>query len=35
MERILNYPGSKWKAPEFIINLMPAHKSYLELFAEA
>ncbi|MGF2130893.1 DNA adenine methylase [Lactococcus lactis] len=33
MKRILNYPGSKWGSAEFIIDLMPAHKSYLELFA--
>lgn len=33
MKRILNYPGSKWGSAEFIIDLMPTHKSYLELFA--
>lgn len=33
MKRVLNYPGSKWGSAELIIDLMPEHKSYLELFA--
>ncbi|QIW51209.1 DNA adenine methylase [Lactococcus raffinolactis] len=33
MERVLNYPGSKWSSAERIINLFPKHKSYLEPFA--
>jgi DNA adenine methylase len=33
MKRVLNYPGSKWGSAELIIELMPKHKAYLELFA--
>lgn len=33
MKRVLNYPGSKWGSAKIIIDLMPEHKSYLELFA--
>ena len=29
---VLKYPGSKWKTAEWIISLMPPHKSYLEPF---
>ncbi|OQO68413.1 DNA methyltransferase [Enterococcus villorum] len=32
MKRILNYPGSKWRMADLIINNMPEHKSYLEPF---
>ncbi len=32
MKRILNYPGSKWRMSDLIIELMPAHKTYLEPF---
>lgn len=28
----LKYPGSKWRMAEWIISLMPPHKSYLEPF---
>ncbi|MGG5375994.1 hypothetical protein IGI57_002501 [Enterococcus sp. DIV0213j] len=30
MKRILNYPGSKWRMADLIVENMPAHKSYLE-----
>lgn len=30
MKRILNYPGSKWRSAQFIINQFPNHKAYLE-----
>lgn len=33
MDRVLNYPGSKWSSAERIINLFPPHKAYLEPFA--
>ena len=33
MQRLLNYPGSKWKMAETIISLFPEHKNYLEPFA--
>ncbi|GAX47295.1 DNA adenine methylase [Pseudolactococcus reticulitermitis] len=33
MNRVLNYPGSKWSSAERIINLFPTHKAYLEPFA--
>lgn len=29
---VLKYPGSKWKLAEWIVSLMPPHKSYLEPF---
>lgn len=29
---VLKYPGSKWRLAEWIISLMPEHKSYLEPF---
>lgn len=29
---VLKYPGSKWRMAEWIISLMPPHKSYLEPF---
>ena len=29
---VLKYPGSKWKMADWIISLMPPHKSYLEPF---
>lgn len=29
---VLKYSGSKWKTAEWIISLMPPHKSYLEPF---
>lgn len=29
---ILKYPGSKWSIAEWIVSLMPPHKSYLEPF---
>lgn len=32
MKRILNYPGSKWRMADLIIQNMPDHKSYLEPF---
>lgn len=32
MKRILNYPGSKWSMADKIINLMPAHETYVEPF---
>ncbi|MFP7306409.1 DNA adenine methylase [Enterococcus faecalis] len=32
MKRILNYPGSKWRMSDLIINQMPKHKAYLEPF---
>lgn len=32
MQRILNYPGSKWQLADWIVGLMPPHKSYLEPF---
>ncbi|MDT2460384.1 DNA adenine methylase [Enterococcus avium] len=32
MKRILNYPGSKWRMADLIIENMPPHKSYLEPF---
>lgn len=32
MKRILNYPGSKWRMADLIIQNMPEHKSYLEPF---
>ncbi len=32
MKRILNYPGSKWRLAEQIIDLIPEHTTYLEPF---
>ncbi|GIN38482.1 DNA adenine methylase [Heyndrickxia oleronia] len=32
MKRILNYPGSKWKMADWIIEHMPNHETYLEPF---
>lgn len=32
MKRLLNYPGSKWKLADIIVDNMPFHKSYLEPF---
>ena len=32
MNAILNYPGAKWGMAKVIIDLMPAHRSYLEPF---
>lgn len=32
MKRVLNYPGSKWRMADLIIQNMPKHKSYLEPF---
>ena len=32
MRRILNYPGSKWTMANWIVSLMPPHKTYLEPF---
>lgn len=32
MKRILNYPGSKWKIAEWIIDHLPTHDVYLEPF---
>lgn len=32
MKSILRYPGSKWNLAHKIIELFPAHKSYLEPF---
>lgn len=29
---VLKYPGSKWRMADWIISLMPSHKSYLEPF---
>ncbi len=29
---VLKYPGSKWRLAEWIVSLMPPHKSYLEPF---
>lgn len=29
---IIKYPGSKWRLAEWIVSLMPPHKSYLEPF---
>lgn len=29
---IIKYPGSKWRMAEWIVSLMPPHKSYLEPF---
>lgn len=31
-QAILKYPGSKWQLADWIVSLMPAHKSYLEPF---
>ena len=33
MQRIINYPGSKWSLSKEIISFFPEHKSYLEPFA--
>lgn len=30
--RIIKYPGAKWRMAEWIVSLMPPHKSYLEPF---
>lgn len=32
MRPVLKYPGSKWKMADWIVSLMPPHKSYLEPF---
>lgn len=32
MKRILNYPGSKWKLAEKIVDILPEHVTYLEPF---
>ncbi|KGL44100.1 DNA adenine methylase [Listeria newyorkensis] len=32
MRRILNYPGSKWRLADWIIENMPPHETYLEPF---
>ncbi len=32
MRRILNYPGSKWRMADIIVEQMPRHKAYLEPF---
>nr|WP_025193638.1 DNA adenine methylase [Enterococcus faecalis] len=32
MRRILNYPGSKWRMSDIIVEQMPIHKAYLEPF---
>ncbi len=32
MKPVLKYPGSKWRLAEWIVSLMPPHKSYLEPF---
>lgn len=29
---VIKYPGAKWSIAEWIISLMPPHKSYLEPF---
>lgn len=29
---MLKYPGSKWRIAEWIVSMMPEHKSYLEPF---
>lgn len=29
---VLKYPGSKWRLADWIVSLMPPHKSYLEPF---
>lgn len=32
MKPVLKYPGSKWRLAEWIVSIMPPHKSYLEPF---
>ena len=32
MKTVLNFPGSKWRLADWIVGLMPPHKSYLEPF---
>lgn len=32
MHRVLNYPGSKWNVADWIVGMMPPHRSYLEPF---
>lgn len=32
MKRILNYPGSKWRMANSIIDIMPKHETYVEPF---
>lgn len=32
MKPVLKYPGSKWRMADWLISLMPPHKSYLEPF---
>ena len=32
MRCVLNYPGSKWSLADWIVGLMPPHRSYLEPF---
>ena len=32
IKRILNYPGSKWRLAEIIIDMIPQHVTYLEPF---
>lgn len=32
MRRLLNYPGSKWRLADLIVENMPKHKAYLEPF---
>ena len=32
MKPVLKYPGSKWRLADWIVSLMPPHKSYLEPF---
>lgn len=32
MKPVLKYPGSKWRLADWIVSIMPPHKSYLEPF---
>lgn len=32
VQQILKYPGAKWRLAEWVVSLMPVHKSYLEPF---
>lgn len=31
-KKVLNYPGSKWNIARQLVNLIPEHHSYIELF---
>lgn len=32
MKNVLHYPGAKWRVADWIVSMMPSHKSYLEPF---